>query len=89
MVELAVALPVLLLMVFGVMYFSEFLNYSTDETHLAAEAVRWAAVNVNPGTSTLQQYVHELANRWAVLGDEHRVEEDDSEYSEEVFPPLE
>jgi|SRR5947209_4012213 len=57
MIELAVVLPVLLLIVFGIIYFSEFLNYSTDETHLAAEAVRWAAVNVNPGSSTLQQYV--------------------------------
>ena len=38
-------------------------------------------------TRTLRQYVHELANRWIVPGDEHRVEEDDSEYSQEVLPP--
>lgn len=58
MVEFAVVLPVLLLIVFGILYFGEFLNYSTDETHLAAEAVRFAAVNNDPGSpTTLQNYV--------------------------------
>lgn len=53
-------LPVLLLLVFGIFYFSLFMNYSNDETHLASEAARFAAVNSNPGSGggqTLQQYV--------------------------------
>jgi Flp pilus assembly protein TadG len=58
MVELAMVLPVLLTLVLGIFYFSEFLNFSTDETHLAAEAVRFAAVNNDPSsTQTIQQYV--------------------------------
>jgi Flp pilus assembly protein TadG len=58
LIEFAVVLPVLLLILFGILYFSTFLNYSTDETHLAAEAVRYAAVNNNPSSSqTLQSYM--------------------------------
>lgn len=58
MIEFAIVLPVLLLVVFGIFCFGLFLNDSIDETHLASEAVRFAAVNVNPGSSgTLQSYI--------------------------------
>jgi Flp pilus assembly protein TadG len=51
MVEFAIVVPVLLLIVVGILYFGRFLNYSSDATHLASEAARWAAVNVNPGST--------------------------------------
>lgn len=58
MIEFVIVAPVLLMIIFAIFYFGEFMNYSTDETHLAAEAARWAAVNVNPGSpSTLQSYI--------------------------------
>jgi Flp pilus assembly protein TadG len=63
MVEFAIVLPVLLLVVFGIFYFGLFLNDSIDETHLASEAVRFAAVNVNPGSpSSIQSYVLQQAS---------------------------
>lgn len=60
LVEFALVLPVLLLVVVGILWFGRALNYSTDETHLANEAVRYAAVNANPGASssqTLSQWI--------------------------------
>jgi Flp pilus assembly protein TadG len=57
MVELVIVAPVLLAILFGILYFGRFMNYASAETHLAAEAARWAAVNVNPGSGTLQSYV--------------------------------
>lgn len=49
MVELAVVLPLLLLLVFGIVRFGLALNSANDETHLANEVARYAAVNENPG----------------------------------------
>lgn len=48
MVEFVLVLPVLLLIVVGILFFGRFLNYTIDETHLANEAARWAAVNGSP-----------------------------------------
>jgi Flp pilus assembly protein TadG len=63
MVEFAIVLPLLLLLVLGIFYFSEFLNYANDETQLAAEAARWASVDTDPSSSqTLQNYVLSLAS---------------------------
>jgi len=63
LIEFAIVLPVLLLILFGILYFATFLNYSTDETHLATEAVRYAAVNNNPSSSqTLQAYMASQAS---------------------------
>jgi TadE-like protein len=45
MVELALLLPVLLLILFAVLDVGKAFNYWNDETHLANEASRWAAVN--------------------------------------------
>jgi Flp pilus assembly protein TadG len=57
--ELALVMPVLLLLLLGMIDFGKAINYWIDQTHLANEAARLAAVNNNPaGTgTTLQQYI--------------------------------
>jgi Flp pilus assembly protein TadG len=58
--EFAIALPLLLVLLLGLIDFGKAINYWIDETHLANEGARWAAVNNNPGASsglTLQQYI--------------------------------
>jgi hypothetical protein len=45
LVELALVLPLLLLLVFGMVDVGKAVNYWNDETHLANEAARYAAVN--------------------------------------------
>jgi Flp pilus assembly protein TadG len=60
LVEMAIVLPILLLLIMGIFYFSLFMNYSDNATHLASEAARFAAVNSNPGSAagqSLDQYV--------------------------------
>jgi Flp pilus assembly protein TadG len=57
LVEFALVLPLLLLLLFGMLDFGKAFNYWIDETHLANEAARWAVVNNNPGSGTLQQWV--------------------------------
>jgi len=52
MVELAFVLPVLLLLVFGIVRFGIALNSANDDTHLANEIARYAAVNENPSCAT-------------------------------------
>jgi Flp pilus assembly protein TadG len=49
LVEFALVLPVLALLLLGIFDFGRALNYWIDETHLASEAARYAAVNQNPG----------------------------------------
>jgi Flp pilus assembly protein TadG len=57
LVEFAVVLPVLLLIILGIIDFGRFFNYSDQESQMAAQAARWAAVNTNPGGATsLQTY---------------------------------
>jgi len=48
LVEFAFVLPVLLLLVLGIIDFGKAFNYKNDETHLANEAARYAAVNNSP-----------------------------------------
>jgi hypothetical protein len=48
LVELALVLPVLLMLVFGIVQFALALNSANDETHLANEVARYAAVNERP-----------------------------------------
>ena len=58
--EFALVLPLLLLLLLGLIDFGKAINYWIDETHLANEGARWAAVNNNPGSGsglTLQQYI--------------------------------
>lgn len=61
LVEFAVVVPVLLLILLGIIDFGRFLNYSNQETQMSGQAARWAAVNINPGSGTLQSYVASLA----------------------------
>ncbi len=49
--------PVLLSFVFGILDFGRSMNYYNDATHLANEGARWAVVNVNPGSGSLQSYI--------------------------------
>jgi Flp pilus assembly protein TadG len=44
LVEFALILPVLFLLIAGILYFGRYINYQLDETHLANEAARYAAV---------------------------------------------
>ena len=64
LVEFALVLPILMLLLLGLLDFGKAFNYWNDETHLAAEGARWAAVNSNPGGSgqSLQQYIQQQAD---------------------------
>ncbi|HEX2110148.1 MAG TPA: TadE/TadG family type IV pilus assembly protein [Gaiellaceae bacterium] len=62
LVEFALVLPILLVLLFGMLDFGKAFNYWIDETHLANEGARWAVVNKNPGSGTLQQYIQQQAN---------------------------
>jgi Flp pilus assembly protein TadG len=57
--ELALVLPLLLLLLLGLIDFGKAFNYWIDETHLANEGARWAVVNKTPGgcTGVLQQCI--------------------------------
>jgi Flp pilus assembly protein TadG len=57
--EFALVLPLLLVLVLGMLDFGKAFNYWIDETHLANEAARWAAVDRNPGSGTLQSYIQQ------------------------------
>ncbi len=58
LVEFAIVLPVLILLILGIIYFGRYMDYSNQETQLAEEGARWAAVNVDPSTTqTLKQYI--------------------------------
>jgi Flp pilus assembly protein TadG len=60
LVEFAIVLPVLVLIILGILYFGRYEDYANQETQLAEEGVRWAAVNNNPSTvtgQTLAQYI--------------------------------
>ena len=68
--ELALVLPVLLLLLLAMIDFGKAINYWIDETHLANEGARLAAVNSNPKSvlacssgagSTLQDYILQQA----------------------------
>jgi Flp pilus assembly protein TadG len=62
--EFALILPLLMLVLIGMLDFGKAYNYWIDQTHLANEGARWAAVNRNPAgvTMTLQQYIASKAN---------------------------
>jgi Flp pilus assembly protein TadG len=62
LVEFALVLPLLLILLFGMLDFGKAFNYWIDETHLANEGARWAVVNKNPGSGSLQQYIQQQAD---------------------------
>lgn len=57
MVEMTLALPLLLILLLGILDFGRALNYWLDENNLAAQGARWAAVDRNPGSGSLQEYI--------------------------------
>jgi Flp pilus assembly protein TadG len=57
LIEFALVAPILLVILLGMLDFGKAFNYWIDETHLAASGARWAVVNKNPGSGTLQQYI--------------------------------
>src|SRR5439155_21053423 len=71
LVEFALVIPVLLLVLFGTLDFAKAFNYWIDETHLAAEGARWAVVNSNPGSGSLQQYIQQQADSSQLRGLAH------------------
>ena len=63
--ELALVLPLLLVLLIGMIDFGKAVNYWIDMTHLANEGSRLAVVNSNPGASqgqTLQYYIAHQAD---------------------------
>jgi Flp pilus assembly protein TadG len=60
--EFALVLPLLLVLLLGMLDFGTAMNYWIDGTHLSNEGARWAVVNKNPGTGTLQDYIREQAD---------------------------
>jgi Flp pilus assembly protein TadG len=67
LVEFALVLPLLLVILLGMLDFGKGFNYWIDETHLANEGARWAAVNKNPGSGTLAQYIQGQADTKELL----------------------
>jgi Flp pilus assembly protein TadG len=63
LVEFAIVLPVLLMLILGIIDFGRFINFSDQQTQMAAQAARFAAVDVNPSTTqTLQAYIASQAS---------------------------
>lgn len=61
--EFALVLPLLLVLLFGMLDFGKAFNYWIDETHLAHEGARFAAVNKNPGPgASLQESIKSQAD---------------------------
>ncbi|MCW3068041.1 MAG: pilus assembly protein [Solirubrobacterales bacterium] len=69
LVEFALVLPLLLLVLFGIAQFGLAYNVTNDDTHLANEIARFAAVNENPGegsSQTLQSWGKAQADQYAL-----------------------
>jgi uncharacterized protein (UPF0333 family) len=62
LVEFALVLPVLMLIIVGILTFGRYVGYSNQQTQLASQAARSAAVNFDPpGTQTIQDYTRTQA----------------------------
>jgi Flp pilus assembly protein TadG len=64
MVEFALVATTLFILIFGILYLGRYLNYQLDETHLANQAARYAAVGQLPTgcSSTLAACIASQAN---------------------------
>lgn len=63
LVEFVLVLPLVLVLLLGMLDLGKAFNYWIDETHLAHEGARFAAVNRNPGPgSNLQESLKSQAN---------------------------
>lgn len=69
MVEFALVLPLFAFLIIGTMWFGLALNYWIDETHLANEAARFAAVGRNPGNDSGGMTLQEWTRDQAVTGE--------------------
>ena len=49
MIEMALVLPILLMILLGILDFGRALNYWNDVNQIAADGARYASVNRNPG----------------------------------------
>jgi Flp pilus assembly protein TadG len=70
LVEFVLVLPLLLLLVFGIVQFGLALNSANDETHLANEVARYAAINQNPSSESLQKWAKSQADSSALSDQE-------------------
>jgi Flp pilus assembly protein TadG len=62
LVEFAVVFSLLLLpIILGILYFGRYESYSNQETQMAESAARYASVNGNPGSGSLQSYIQAQA----------------------------
>jgi len=61
-VEMALVLPLLLVLVLAIVDFGKAFNYWNDTNHLAAEGARFAAVNRSPGGGDLKTYIKSKAD---------------------------
>ncbi|HET9124787.1 MAG TPA: TadE/TadG family type IV pilus assembly protein [Solirubrobacteraceae bacterium] len=70
MVEFALLAPVLFVLIFGIIYLGRYINYQSDETHLASEAARYASVAQVPAgcASTLASCVRSQATGELLTG---------------------
>lgn len=69
LVEFALLLPILLVLLLGMLDLGKAFNYWIDETHLAHEGARFAAVGKNPGPGvTLQESLKQRANTAELRG---------------------
>lgn len=58
-IEFALTLPIILIFLFAIIQFGQLFNHVNDSNQMAADGVRYAAVDGNPGGSTLQAYILE------------------------------
>jgi Flp pilus assembly protein TadG len=68
LLEFALVLPILLAVVFGIAQFGFAFNSANDETHIANEVARYATVNENPSSKTLQEWGRSQADSNALSG---------------------
>jgi Flp pilus assembly protein TadG len=68
LLEFALVLPILLTVVFSIAQFGFAFNSANDETHVANEVARYATVNENPSSKTLQEWGKSQADSNALSG---------------------
>jgi hypothetical protein len=66
--EFVLVLPWVLLVLFGIAKFGLAFNSENDETHLANEVARYATVNEDPSSQTLQTWGRSQADSKALSG---------------------
>ena len=62
LVEMAMVLPVFLILVFGMIDFGQAINYWLDQNHLASSGAPLALANYQPDSGTLQHHIRSQAD---------------------------